>query len=90
VTLPLEVVVIGARDDDATALLVAELHGRLLPAAVRLTASPGTDETLTPLLAGRTAASVPTAYVCERFACRQPVTDPEALRAQLDEVLATR
>jgi uncharacterized protein YyaL (SSP411 family) len=25
----------------------------------------------------------PTAYVCERFACQEPVTDPEALAALL-------
>ena len=38
-----------------------------------------------PLLRGRSApGGVATAYVCERFACRLPVTDPRALAEQLD------
>ena len=32
----------------------------------------------------------PTAYVCEHFACRQPVTSPEDLRAEIDAALAAR
>ena len=99
VTPSLEVVVVGARDNPATARLVAEVHGRLLPASVHVIASPGTSESLTPLLQGRTGnagngadteESQPTAYVCEHFACRMPVTDPGALRAQLTTVLASR
>jgi uncharacterized protein YyaL (SSP411 family) len=36
------------------------------------------------LLAGRAAIDGrATAYVCERFACQTPTTDPERLRAQL-------
>jgi uncharacterized protein len=37
-----------------------------------------------PLLGGRFAMDGrPTAYVCRNFACRQPVTEPEALAALL-------
>ncbi len=37
-----------------------------------------------PLLDGRIAlGGRPTAYVCERFSCNLPVTEPEALAAQL-------
>jgi hypothetical protein len=37
-----------------------------------------------PLLNGRqTLAGAPTAYVCERFACQMPTSDPEVLVRQL-------
>jgi len=45
----------------------------------------GGDEETVPLMKGRTERNgVATAYVCERFACKEPVTDRDALAAQLD------
>jgi uncharacterized protein len=42
-----------------------------------------------PLLAGRVLVDgAPAAYVCRKFACRLPVTSPEALRAELAEAIA--
>jgi uncharacterized protein YyaL (SSP411 family) len=81
---PLEVAIVGepgaARD-----ALVDVVRTRVLPAAVRITASPGIGADLTPLLADRTMPDgQPAAFVCERFACRLPVSDPDALRAELD------
>ena len=43
-----------------------------------------------PLLADRPARAMPTAYVCEHYACRAPVTSVDALRAQLDAAIGAR
>jgi hypothetical protein len=89
-TPPLEVVVVGARAERATAALEHEVRSRFLPASVSVVAPPGAGADLTPLLADRLPAGAPTAYVCEHYACKQPVTNPADLRAQLDDVLASR
>jgi uncharacterized protein len=87
-TSPLEVAVIGERDDPRTQLLRSEIFGRLLPVSVTLT---GTARDDVPLLAGRELRDgLPTAYVCEHYTCRRPVTDAKALRDQLDAVLESR
>jgi uncharacterized protein YyaL (SSP411 family) len=88
---PLEVAIVGSAGDSARDALVDVLRTRLLPAAVRVVAEAGTGAELTPLLADRaTVDGLATAYVCEHFACRLPVTDPAELRAQLDAVVAAR
>jgi uncharacterized protein YyaL (SSP411 family) len=86
---PVEIAVVGDPGDPATAALVAEVRRRFLPRAVSVAAPPGTGADLTPLLADRSLVQGrPTAYVCQHFACQTPVTAPEALAAQLDDVLA--
>ena len=53
-----------------------------------VTAPPGTGADLTPLLADRPLLDGnPTAYVCQHFACQQPVTDAEALARQISAAL---
>ncbi|HEY7970994.1 MAG TPA: hypothetical protein VID95_13445, partial [Candidatus Limnocylindrales bacterium] len=55
---------------------------------VAVSGDPATS--VVPLLADRTMIDGrPTAYVCRDFACRLPVTDPESLRAQLAERVAS-
>jgi uncharacterized protein len=88
VRTPIEIVIIGDPDDPRTHALRAEVVARLVPASITITAN-GADDA-NPLLVDRPMRDAPTAYVCEHYACREPVTDPDALRAQIDAALAAR
>jgi uncharacterized protein YyaL (SSP411 family) len=78
---PKEVAIIGNTPFDIQPML-REVWSRYLPNKV-VAASFGID--IIPLLEGRTALNgQPTAYVCEHYTCKQPVTDLAALAAQLD------
>jgi len=78
---PKEVAIIGSTPFDFQPLL-AETWRRYLPNKV-VAASFGVD--VIPLLENRTMINdLPTAYVCEHYTCKQPVTDVSALREQLD------
>ncbi|MFM7718500.1 MAG: thioredoxin domain-containing protein [Actinomycetota bacterium] len=85
---PREVAIVGDPDDPRTRALVDEVLGRrFLPFAVTALAAPTDADALAgelALLADRSGVTEPTAFVCERFACRLPVTTPEDLAAQLD------
>jgi hypothetical protein len=65
--------------------LVTEAFGRYLPNRVVVGAPQGSPAAAgLPLLADRPAAGgKPTAYVCRRFVCAMPVTDPQDLARQL-------
>ena len=81
-----EIAVIGDLAAPATRALVEEVWSRYLPNAVLAAASPGDGEAskVVPLLADRPPIDgKPSAYVCERFVCQRPVTEPEELAAQL-------
>ncbi|HEX2089495.1 MAG TPA: thioredoxin domain-containing protein [Actinomycetota bacterium] len=79
-----EVAIVGTPGADDTERLVNEVHGRFLPNVVLAVAAPG-DEGDIELLRDRPARDgKATAYVCERFVCQQPVTEPEKLREQLE------
>jgi hypothetical protein len=84
---PLEVAVVGDPGDRATAALAGEVRRRFLPTAVSVVAAPGAGAEHTPLLIDRPLRDGrPTAYVCQRFACQTPVTEPGDLAAQLEEL----
>ena len=82
-----EIAVAGNPDDDDTRAILEVVHGRFLPNKVLALGRPGAvdaDARLIPLLKGKTmVAGKATAYVCENFACKQPVNDPADLEATL-------
>ena len=80
-----EVALVGDRESEAVRLLAEEVWGRFIPTHVMAAGAPGDPASeAIPLLAGRDAVDGrPAAYVCERFVCQRPVTDPAELAAQL-------
>jgi uncharacterized protein YyaL (SSP411 family) len=83
-----EIAIVGEPGDPATRQLLEVASGGFAPNSVVAlrSAEAGTG---VPLLADRTMLKDrPTAYVCRAFACRLPVTDPDALAEQLREVAA--
>jgi uncharacterized protein YyaL (SSP411 family) len=82
---PKEVAIVGKDSADRQPLL-AEIWRKYMPNKV---VAPGRGDDseaaqITPLLANRPLIkSLATAYVCEHFTCKQPVTDVSALSAQL-------
>ena len=81
-----EVAVVGDPDDSATEALLNEVRRRYLPNVVVAAAGPNDTDAAkaVPLLEARKPVDGrPAAYVCERFVCQRPVTEPAALAAQL-------
>ncbi len=85
---PIELAVIGGLSDERTTALLRVIRETYLPNRVLLHADPsGAQARLnSPLLRGRELVNgAPAVYVCRGYACRQPVTTPEALRAELEQ-----
>ena len=80
-----ELALIGPRGR-AREALEATVRARPRPRLVMAASSDSAPEhSAVPLLAGRTRIEGhPAAYVCERFACLTPVTEPEQLSALID------
>jgi uncharacterized protein YyaL (SSP411 family) len=80
---PREVAVVGPASDPATRALADAVRDGFHPDVVYAFGD-GTDAGGIPLLEGRGPVDgAPAAYICERFACRAPVTDPAAARAAM-------
>ena len=85
VSTPKEIAVVGPRTNPATKQLLDAVFTRYLPNKV-VVGSPGTaaGDGAIPLLQDRGMIDgKPTAYVCQNYACQLPVTDQQALAAQL-------
>jgi uncharacterized protein YyaL (SSP411 family) len=90
VVAPIEIAIVGDPAAPDTRALRAVVVARLIPAGVAVTAAPE-DPARTPLLEARTTlGGAATAYVCERYACRAPVTTPADLRREIDAALGAR
>jgi uncharacterized protein len=84
-----EVALAGLPDGEDTQALVHTIFSRFLPNKVVALREPGAAgeraAQAIPLLADRPQLQgKATAYVCQNFTCQLPVTEPEALAAQLD------
>lgn len=78
-----EIVLAGSKSDGGFLEMLGEIRKNFLPNKV-VALSDGTGSELSSLTEGKVSMNGrPTAYVCENFACKSPVTDAEALRAQL-------
>lgn len=91
-SLPREVVLIGQPDAERMMELKSILFGSYRPNQIVAMAQPGDGqaEELIPLLEGREMVDDQvTAYVCQSFVCKLPVTEPHLLAEQLNAPLTS-
>jgi uncharacterized protein YyaL (SSP411 family) len=80
---PREVAVVGAYADPAAAALADAVRDGFRP-TVAAAFWDGEGSPPAALFEGRTLVDgAPAAYICERFACQRPLTDPELVREAL-------
>jgi uncharacterized protein YyaL (SSP411 family) len=85
---PREIVVIGEKEAEDTMSLLREVWSRFLPNKVVVVsdeAEIGNAEFIPLLQERRKINGKATAYVCENFACQQPVTKSDELARQLED-----
>ncbi len=84
---PQAVALVGDPASEALRAMLAVLRHGYRPDTIVALRTPGDDASIeqrVPLLAGRAPADArATAYVCERFVCRRPVHDAQALETEL-------
>ena len=87
-----EIAIAGDSQNPATRLLKREVWKRYLPNKVVGEARPDQPRAaeLVPFLVERNVSGEPMAYVCEHYVCKNPVTTPAELAAQLEETPQNR
>jgi uncharacterized protein len=88
-----EIVILGSREQEATAETIFKLHHTSIPSRVIACRDPAggrhRSPHLDPLFAGKSAgASEPTVFVCRDFTCQAPVSGPEAVDKLLKSLAA--
>jgi len=81
VSMPKEIAFTGPLDTTEGRRLVGVAARRFLPNRVMAAGNNGSDIAL---LEDKPETDAPTAYVCERYVCKQPTSDPDELAAQLE------
>nr|MBA2448317.1 thioredoxin domain-containing protein [Chloroflexota bacterium] len=88
---PKEIAVIGNLDSPDARALLRTVFDRFLPNRVVAAASPEAVPSDIPVLADRGMRDGrATAYVCQNYTCRTPVTTPEEIAVQLATPLELR
>ena len=86
---PKEIAIAGDRDSEGVKALLRVIQNEFLPNKILAYIDPAQENAKAigekvPLLAGKGLVDgLPAAYVCKDFACKLPVTTPEALSEQL-------
>ena len=85
---PKEVVVAGGINDEQTRSFVSTIAGRYLPNVVTAGIDAENSKLDIPLLKDRVMIDgKPTVYICEKYACKAPVTDSTELKSALNELI---
>jgi uncharacterized protein YyaL (SSP411 family) len=83
---PFEIAIVGSPDDEATQRLLGTAMWGFRPHQVIAYGLPNQEARAVPLLEDRALVhGQPVAYLYRDFTCQAPVTDAEALRAELEE-----
>lgn len=81
---PFEIALVGSETEPGTQELLKVVYGNYLPNRVVMLLENGKDGAGWPLLEERPRQKgLPTAYVCQNYACQQPVVNPAELSEQL-------